>query len=95
MSAVTEPLISRAEWLLDPNVSFLNHGSFGAVPRAVLQAQRLLQEQMERNPTEFLTCELPKALRATAEKLTRLLGGVGNDDGAKGERLHLGRARAS
>ena len=61
MSAVTEPLISRAEGLLDPNVSFLNHGSFGALPRAVLQAQRLLGEEMEHNPTEFLTCELPKA----------------------------------
>jgi isopenicillin-N epimerase len=39
----------------------------------------MLQERMEQNPTRFLTCELPSALRANAEKLASLLGGNGRD----------------
>jgi isopenicillin-N epimerase len=79
MGSFTEPLISREQWLLDPNVSFLNHGSFGAVPLDVLAHQRSLQLQMERNPTKFLTYELPSAIRANAEKLAGFVGGNGGD----------------
>ena len=79
MSSIHEPLISRAQWFLDPNITFLNHGSFGAVPRDVLEHQRRLQERMECNPTKFLTNELPKALRTSAQSLAALMGGDGND----------------
>jgi isopenicillin-N epimerase len=79
VDAITEPLISRDEWLLDPDITFLNHGSFGAVPRAVLWHQKMLLERMERNPTSFLTYELPAALRSAAEKLAGFSGGRGED----------------
>jgi isopenicillin-N epimerase len=79
MNSITEPLISRDEWLLDPEITFLNHGSFGAVPLPVLCHQRSLQVRLERNPTRFLVDELPGALRAAAEKLAGFVGGVGND----------------
>ena len=44
----------REHFLLDPAVIFLNHGSFGATPREVLQAQQRWQAEMEANPVEFL-----------------------------------------
>ena len=37
----------RSEWLLDPDVAFLNHGSFGATPRRVLAAQDRWRAEME------------------------------------------------
>lgn len=79
MHDIANPLVAKSEWLLDPNMTFLNHGSFGAVPRAVLAEQRRLQERMERNPGEFLTVELPSALRAAAIRLAQFLGGRGED----------------
>ena len=79
MHDIANPLVPKNEWLLDPDVTFLNHGSFGAVARVVLAEQRRLQEQMERNPGEFLTVELPNALRAAAAKLAQFLGGLGAD----------------
>ncbi|MEZ6086755.1 MAG: aminotransferase class V-fold PLP-dependent enzyme [Pirellulaceae bacterium] len=50
-------------WTLDPNVAFLNHGSFGATPMVVLDAQRDWIMRMEREPIHFLAPErtlLPK-----------------------------------
>lgn len=44
----------REHFLLDPDLVFLNHGSFGACPKPVLEAQWRWQLEMERNPVSFL-----------------------------------------
>ena len=38
----------RSEFLLEDGVAFLNHGSYGATPRAVLVAQDEWRTRMER-----------------------------------------------
>ena len=42
-------------WALDPEVAYLNHGSYGATPRPVLARQQALRDELEREPIEFLT----------------------------------------
>jgi isopenicillin-N epimerase len=64
----------RSEWHLDPDVAFLNHGSFGATPRAVLAEQDRWRARMERHPTGFMTYDLPAALRAAAAHLAAFVG---------------------
>ena len=41
-------------FVLDPAVTFLNHGSFGACPRVVLDAQREWRARLESEPVLFL-----------------------------------------
>ena len=48
----------RAPWVLDPTISFLNHGTFGACPGPVLEAQRVWRDRMEAEPVRFLDREL-------------------------------------
>src|SRR6266480_4288699 len=45
-------------WLLDPECTYLNHGTVGAPPRRVLQKQQALRDQMERQPSQFMLREL-------------------------------------
>jgi isopenicillin-N epimerase len=40
-------------WSLNNNLVFLNHGSFGACPKAVLAAQQNLRSQLEQDPVNF------------------------------------------
>jgi isopenicillin-N epimerase len=70
---------ARAEWMLDPRRTFLNHGSFGATPRAVLAVQAKWRRRMERRPTGFMAYELPGALREAAGRLAGFLGARSDD----------------
>jgi isopenicillin-N epimerase len=61
-------------WALDPGVTFLNHGSFGACPRAVLEAQRRYRDQMEREPVRFMLRELEPLLDRARRSLALFVG---------------------
>lgn len=43
----------RNQFLLDPDVVYFNHGSFGATPRPVFERYQYWQHELERQPTRF------------------------------------------
>lgn len=67
----TSPL--RARWSLDPDIVFLNHGSFGACPTEVLQAQTELRARLEAEPVRFFVRELEPLLDEARTALAAFL----------------------
>ena len=70
----------REQFLLDPGLVFLNHGSFGACPKVVLEDQWHWQLELERNPVEFLG-------RRSAELLWQARAELGAAIGARADEL--------
>jgi isopenicillin-N epimerase len=68
-----------ALWPLNPDVVFLNHGSFGACPREVLRHQTALRAEMEAEPVRFLSRELDERLDAARTALGDFLGADPDD----------------
>jgi isopenicillin-N epimerase len=66
-------------WPLEPGVLHLNHGSFGACPRAILDHQRALIEELEREPTDFLVRRLPERLATARAALGAFVGAQADD----------------
>lgn len=69
----------RRLWSLEPDVTFLNHGSFGACPTAVLETQSRLRAELESQPVRFLVRELEPRLDASRADLARFLGAATDD----------------
>src|SRR5687767_1908873 len=61
-------------WPLDPDITFLNHGSFGSTPWPVLHAQSEWRARMERDPVKFLDVELEGHLDRVRARLGEFLG---------------------
>jgi isopenicillin-N epimerase len=69
----------RHLWPLDRDVTFLNHGSFGACPRAVLDAQSRLRERLESEPVLFLDRDLEGLLDDARGVLGGFVGATPED----------------
>ncbi|NJN89753.1 MAG: aminotransferase class V-fold PLP-dependent enzyme [Leptolyngbyaceae cyanobacterium RM2_2_4] len=81
MRSVSRPAASEYSkfWSLDPAVTFLNHGSFGACPIAVLERQRSLRQQLERQPLRFMVKELEPLLDQSRIALADFVGADADD----------------
>ncbi|RVU35888.1 aminotransferase class V-fold PLP-dependent enzyme [Hwanghaeella grinnelliae] len=69
----------RAQFLLEPECTYLNHGSYGALARPVADAANALRLQAERQPSRFMVEELPDLIRDSADSLGKYLGARGRD----------------
>ena len=61
-------------WTLDPAVQYLNHGSFGACPRPILEHQADLRAEVEREPIDFLYRRLGARLAEARGALAAFIG---------------------
>jgi isopenicillin-N epimerase len=64
----------RGLFLLDPDVCFLNHGSYGATPRPVFDAYQEWQRELERQPVQFLSRRLDDLLMRARGPLAAFVG---------------------
>ncbi|RKI51187.1 aminotransferase class V-fold PLP-dependent enzyme [Corallococcus sp. AB049A] len=64
---------------MDPQVVFLNHGSFGACPKPVLQHQSELRARLEAEPVRFLARELEPLLNEARAALGAFVGANPDD----------------
>jgi isopenicillin-N epimerase len=73
MAAMRLPL-DKDEFLLQPEMAFLNHGSFGACPRPVFATYQEWQRKLEAQPVEFLGRRINELLAAARARLAAYLG---------------------
>jgi isopenicillin-N epimerase len=64
----------RSLWALDPDVAHCNHGSFGAVPTPVVQAQDELRARVVSNPCRWYHTDLPGLVVEARSEITRFVG---------------------
>jgi len=66
-------------WALAPDKVFLNHGSFGACPKAILKLQAELRRQMEAEPVQFLWRRYEERLEPSRHLVARFVGAKPKD----------------
>ena len=69
----------KTHWTLDPRITFLNHGSFGATPRVVLEKQSEFRARMEAEPVRFLVRELEPRIDESRRALAEFVGASFDD----------------
>ena len=66
-------------WRLDPSIVFLNHGSFGACPIPVQQAQQGHRDRMEAEAVSYFCRDLFPLLDRSRRAIADLIGGQPED----------------
>jgi isopenicillin-N epimerase len=64
----------KKDFLLDPSITFLNHGSYGATPKPVFKEYQRWQRELENQPVEFLGRRHNDLMHASRESLAQYLG---------------------
>jgi isopenicillin-N epimerase len=73
------PSALAAHWRLDPEVTFLNHGSYGACPVEVLEDQRAWRDRLEAQPVKFFSRDLNGCLADVRRALGPFVGADPDD----------------
>ncbi len=60
-------------WILSKDTCFLNHGSFGATPVAVLEEQTRLREKIENDPVRFFERDYIPLMSSSIKKLAEFM----------------------
>ncbi|GAB4385831.1 MAG: aminotransferase class V-fold PLP-dependent enzyme [Phycisphaerales bacterium] len=68
-----------SNWKLDPEVVFLNHGSFGACPRAVMDRRSELLDRSEAEPIRFMLHEAPSLIDRARRSLAAMVNASPSD----------------
>ena len=66
-------------FLLDHNIIYLNHGSYGACPAVVFQNYQDWQRKLEQGPVQFMTKILWENLKISRDVLSEFIGCDGGD----------------
>ena len=69
----------KNQFLLDPDITFLNHGSFGACPKTVCDNLQDWQNRVEKEPVQFFETDIFPLLADSRKVLGKFLGCEGDD----------------
>ncbi len=69
----------RSQFLLNPEVTFLNHGSFGACPKPILENYQFWQRELEWEPVQFIQKKAPQFLQSAKDAVAKYIGCDAND----------------
>lgn len=64
----------KSQFLLDPEITFLNHGSFGACPKPIFEEYQRFQLELESDPVHFIQKKQTGYLKIAKEKLAKFIG---------------------
>jgi isopenicillin-N epimerase len=67
------PVLPATSWLIDPDIAYLNHGGFGALPVPVAEAAAALRAEVEANPTDLLMRQWQERLDGVRAALAALV----------------------
>jgi isopenicillin-N epimerase len=63
------------DWfLLDPDITFLNHGSYGACSKPVFKEYQDWQQKLETQPVQFMTNQVYSAMEKSRESMSQFVG---------------------
>jgi isopenicillin-N epimerase len=69
----------KKHFLLDPSITFLTHGSFGATPKPVFREYQRWQRELEQQPVEFLGRRSQQLMAEARSALGNFLGTHGDN----------------
>ncbi len=63
----------KNKFLLNPDITYLNHGSFGACPKMIFDDYQYWQQELEKEPVQFIINKAPVVLKESKECLAKFI----------------------